>query len=65
MIRIRLAVIFCLGILLGANVGVMLGRSVEYDMWQNRLIEAELAEFVVDSQTGDTTFIIYAEQETK
>jgi hypothetical protein len=33
--------------------------------WENRLIEAELAEFVVDSTTGDTTFIIYAEQETK
>ncbi len=33
--------------------------------WQDRLIEAELAEFVVDSTTGDTTFIIYAEQSTE
>jgi hypothetical protein len=61
-------VLFILGVLLGYLIFFAItiasgGKSAYY--WHNRLIEAELAEFTVDSTTGNTTFIIYAEQPTK
>ena len=53
--------------IIGLIVGFILGALVIFSSpdqnWENRLIEAELAEFTVDSTTGDTTFIIYAEQQ--
>jgi len=52
--------------IIGVSIGLYCGICIFANSgWENRLIEAELAEFVVDSTTGDTTFIIYAEQETK
>jgi len=49
---------------ISAMASVCITGDIKDDSWQTRLIEAELAEFVVDLTTGDTTFIIYAEQET-
>lgn len=45
--------------------GLIIGCVITHDDFTDRLIEAELAEYAVDSTTGDATFIIYAEQETK
>ncbi len=56
---------FFTGYVIGAIISGVAFVYCTEDTWQDRLIEAELAEFVVDSTTGDTTFIIYAEQETK
>jgi hypothetical protein len=53
---------FIMGFMFGAvALGFACHNGTE-DEWEDRLIEAELAEFVVYSTTGDTTFIIYAEQ---
>ena len=49
----------------GFVFGFMLGCVITHDCFTDRLIEAELAEFTVDPKSGDTTFIIYAEQLTK
>ena len=43
---------------------VIFSGSQPASQWHQRLIEAGLAEFTVDPTTGDTTFIIYAEQTT-
>ena len=53
-----------IGIMIGTLFGGMLGCVVTHDEFVDRLIEAELGEFGVDSTTGDTTFIIYAEELT-
>jgi hypothetical protein len=54
-----------IGIFVGFIFGAFLTFSYSDHNWENRLIKAELAEFTVDSTTGDTTFIIYSEQLTK
>ena len=56
---------FSIGFAIGITFGALMVFSPFNEDWQNRLIEAELAEFTVDSTTGDTTFIIYAEQPQK
>lgn len=56
---------FLIGLTMGFIFGALVIFSSSDQNWENRLIEAELAEFTVDSTTGDTTFIIYAEQLTK
>ena len=53
-----------IGIMVGVLFGLIVGCCVTHDEFADRLIEAELAEFVVDSTTGDTKFIIYAEELT-
>ena len=52
-----------IGLIVGFTFGALVIFSSSDHHWENRLIEAELAEFTVDSTTGDTTFIIYAEQQ--
>ena len=52
-------------LIFGTISGLICGCVITHDTFVDRLIEAELAEYVVDSTTGNTTFIIYAEQETK
>ena len=49
---------------IGTTIGFFMGCETTHDEFVDRLIKAELAEFVVDSTTGDTAFIIYAEELT-
>lgn len=56
-------ILFCT--LFGVALGFIVGCACTTGDFTDRLIEAELAEFVVDSTTGDTTFIIYAEETNK
>jgi hypothetical protein len=44
--------------------GLLAGCVMTHDDFVERLIDAGLAEFQVDSTTGETTFIIHAEHNT-
>ena len=61
----ELIFMIAMGLIIGAIVSGDISSGIKERHWKNRLIEAELAEFVVDSTTGHTTFIIYAEQPTE
>lgn len=59
--------IFVLGILFGiavSSIGVgYIARYEERQIWQNKLIELDMGEYIVNPKTGKTDFIIYSEEE--
>ena len=56
--------ILCLCIL-SAFGGFVFGVSFCSDTYRDRLVEAELGEYQTDPATGDTSFVIFAEEPTK
>ncbi|GAF82976.1 unnamed protein product [marine sediment metagenome] len=56
--------VFLLALGLGAILGFMIGSGLVGSQYQDRAIEAKVAHWAVDAETGETTFVYKTEEKT-